>query len=164
MAGSCRLGQSHNGLYNEQSQWTETEICRQLLRHYVSAHLKFFQLEDCWLCLYGEGIILIDRNIKVQILKLKVQGHMRWSCLYMYTQHEPWYLAYMYKLPSHWIKQEPSIVGYCLGQKEFTRQISLKRGPPLLSMYGKSGVHTEGRWTRVTGALTDNEQLGAGSK
>ena len=47
MAGSCRLGQSHTGLYSEQSQWTQTGICRQLIHYWESLHLSFFQLGDC---------------------------------------------------------------------------------------------------------------------
>ena len=52
MAGSCRLGQSHTGLYTQQSQWTLIEMCSWLLHCWVSLHLPFHLLGGRWLCLY----------------------------------------------------------------------------------------------------------------
>ena len=48
MAGLYRLGHSHTGLDREQSHWTHTEKCRQMLHQWVSSGLQVLQIRDCW--------------------------------------------------------------------------------------------------------------------
>ena len=58
----------------------------------------------------------------------------------------------------------PSAMQKCRISESVPFLQTLKRAPPLLSMYGKSGVHTEDEPEWLTSGPTDNERLGAESK
>ena len=85
MAGSCRLGQSHIGLYSEQSQWTQTEMCTEVEHQQETSHLALPLLTDCWLYLYDQVLIMSSKKICKNYLLSRLQL-MKWSTLSLVSE------------------------------------------------------------------------------